>query len=175
MLMARSSLGENRSARTARAQWVRECYLLDWCKTFLGCFYVFCFCREERWCARPEDALLHHVNTQLWMVVHVECVMDVTSMGGAATMESNSHILKTTVRAASVWYCHTGEYFHLSVHFQLGFWWNLDKEQLYHFDHVSTILILFSKLLKLLPWCIIHITTLGVILYTSPSSISYVL
>lgn len=61
---------------------------------------------------------------------------------------------------------------YLSVHFKLGFWWNSDKEQLHPFDHVSTIFTLFNKLLKLLAWCIIHITTLGVILYTSSSSIS---
>ena len=56
------------------------------------------------WCVHREDVLLCHAHTQLWMAVHVACVMDATLMDEAVSTENDSHTLQTAVSSAPVWY-----------------------------------------------------------------------
>lgn len=66
-------------------------------------FYLFFFFfREVRWSACREDALLCHAHTQLWMAVHVACVMDATLTDETVSVESDFHILEITVSSAPV-------------------------------------------------------------------------
>lgn len=68
--------------------------------------FFFYFHREVKWCVHRGDAQLSRAHTQVWMAVHVECVMAATFMDEPVSTANDSPILPTTVSSALVWYYH---------------------------------------------------------------------
>lgn len=73
--------------------------------TLISTVHVYlCLHRAVKWCVHREDAGPCHARIQLWMAVHVECVMDAALTDEAVSTESDSHTRPTTASCAPVWY-----------------------------------------------------------------------